>query len=196
MSTQKPPLKPIENNPSPINKFIIDGEERHLDQSEWENDIDTFARQFGQNKFNMVYVNGPNGKTQPIPIADVKGALSNGYTLMDDTDDFLLKNKPETKPEASAPQTTSNIPTPGEIAVEKAIGANTRNQIGHTFSTLNQEARNTMQEVEKVIANLPQVPRLPEQTDLEYAEAVAAASDKVMEQELEKQQKQMLKILQ
>ena len=180
MSTQKPPLKPIENNPSPINKFIIDGEERHLDQSEWENDIDTFARQFGQNKFNMVYVNGPNGKTQPIPIADVKGALSNGYTLMDDTESYVPKKQ---KPQSP--------PSPGEVVAEKAIGANTRNQIGHTFGTLNQEARNTMQEAEEVIANLPQVPKLPGQTNLEYAMAVTAAADKAAEPLREKEKREM-----
>lgn len=180
MSTQKPPLKPIENNPSPINKFIIDGEERHLDQSEWENDIDTFARQFGQNKFNMVYVNGPNGKTQPIPIADVKGALSNGYTLMDDTESYVPKKQ---KPQSP--------PSPGEVVAEKAIGANTRNQIGHTFGTLNQEARNTMQEAEEVIANLPQIPKLPGQTNLEYAMAVTAAADKAAEPLREKEKREM-----
>lgn len=81
--TKKPAIK---KHRSPINKFIIDGEEKHLDQSEWEDNIDAFIWQFGQNKFNMVYVNTPNGKTQPIPIVELKNALSQGYTLMDDKD--------------------------------------------------------------------------------------------------------------
>ncbi len=178
-------------NTKPVSKLKIGGEVKHVDQQFLQDNLDRFSQKYGN---ETVYVTNPDGQKGYIPISQLRTALDEGYTLFDDAANIQVptpQNQESPKPQEQSKPQEPHIPTPGEAAVARTIGANTRNQIGHTFSTLNQEARNTMQEVEEATANLPQVPRLPEQTDLEYAEAVAAASDKVMEQELEKQQKQM-----
>ena len=175
----------------PISKLKIGGEVKHVDQQFLQDNLDRFSQKYGN---ETVYVTNPDGQKGYIPISQLRTALDEGYTLFDDAANIQVptpQNQESPKSQEQSKPQEPHIPTPGEAAVARTIGANTRNQIGHTFSTLDQEARNTMQEVKEVTANLPQVPRLPEQTDLEYAEAVAAASDKVMEQELEKQQKQM-----
>lgn len=171
----------------PISKLKIGGEVKHVDQQFLQDNLDRFSQKYGN---ETVYVTNPDGQKGYIPISQLRTALDEGYTLFDDAANIQIpaSNSPKTK--SQEPQ-VPHSPTPGEIAVEKTIGANTRNQIGHTFSTLNQGARSTMQDIAEQTANLPQVPKIPGQTNIEYAEAVAAATDKVMEDELERQQKQM-----
>lgn len=181
-------MKNNTSNPTkPISKLKIGGEVKHVDQQFLQDNLDRFTEKYGN---ETVYVTNPDGQIGYIPIAQLSSALDEGYTLFDDAANIQIpaSNSPKTK--SQEPQ-VPHSPTPGEIAVEKTIGANTRNQIGHTFSTLNQGARSTMQDIAEQTANLPQVPKIPGQTNIEYAEAVAAATDKVMEDELERQQKQM-----
>lgn len=86
------PHKKIENAKSnhtskPIVKLIINGEIKHLYQSDFEANLDAFIQEHGRDK---IYVNHPSGEVFTICIWEVP-YLRDGYTLFDDSKNYKPK---------------------------------------------------------------------------------------------------------
>lgn len=166
-----------------MNRLNIGGQIKHVAQEDLENNIDAFAQQYGSEK---IYVNNPEGKMGSIPLSNLKSALSQGYTLFDDTQGYLNRDDINTvsqqpSQESTQPQQTGPQPEQfSDYTKGNNIANIAHNLPGEQGQSMAQTIRQAVNQTEEAIAKTP---KLPWQTDLEYTEKVAAESSKIQQRQ-------------
>ena len=180
-----------------MNRVKVGSEIKHIDQQTLLDNLDTYASQRGSDR---IYVTNPEGKRGTVELRELRDVLDAGYQLIDDTE--VYNNRPDiiAKKEAEKQRRSQENPVnPAEVmaaasnmedsAFGRTIGA-AQNR-GGMEQIIGNELKETIEGATQPIeqATGAQIPKLPWQTNLEYAETVMAAKNR----EQERIQEQMIR---
>lgn len=169
-----------------MNRVKVGDEIKHIDQQTLLDNLDAFASKRANDR---VYVTSPEGKRGTVAMRELRNVLDAGFQLIDDTEgynnrpDIIEKRKSEQKQKAQ-----EDPANPADI-MASASGINDT-MFGRTIGA--GQNRGGMQQVisgqvrpavEQAIepaqqATRIEIPRIPGQTDLEYAESMMAAQER------------------
>jgi len=148
----------------------VDGRKGKVKSEDFENNLDQFIEELPQAR---ITVTSPDGTEGSVPLSNYKNAISKGYSAV-----FATYPAQQGEPEQEKSQMLPSEPQ-----------ALTR----HFDMTNNEVVKQTMdnngsQKIGDFAASIPQVPIIPGQSPLDYAEKVTAVADRIQQQEAEKQQ--------
>lgn len=148
----------------------VDGRKGKVKSEDFENNLDQFIEELPQAR---ITVTSPDGTEGSVPLSNYKNAISKGYSAV-----FATYPAQQGEPEQEKSQMLPSEPQ-----------ALTR----HFDMTNNEVVKQTMdnngsQKIGDFAASIPQVPIIPGQSPLDYAEKVTAVADRIQQQETEKQQ--------
>lgn len=169
-----------------MNRVKIGDEIKHINQQTLLDNLDAFASKRASDR---VYVTSPEGKRGTVEMWELRDVLDAGFQLIDDTEGY--NNRPDIveKRRTEQKQKAQEYPANPADVMASASGMNDT-MFGRTIGSgqnkggmqqvISGQVRPTAEQAIEPAQQATQIeiPRIPGQTDLEYAESMMAAQER------------------